>query len=62
MLNQAINNFNLSRKQLVFVGDEKKDMIAAELAGIIGIEYNDNDRQLVESKINYYTEKYSDKL
>jgi len=62
MLNQAINDFNLSRKQLVFIGDEKKDMIAAELAGIIGIEYNDNDGILAESIINYYTEKYNYEL
>jgi len=58
MLNQAIKDFNLTRKCLIFIGDEKTDMQAAIAANIIGIEFDAQNKTLNEHKINYYIEKY----
>lgn len=37
MINQAISEYNLDRKKLVYVGDEQKDMDAAMSANILGV-------------------------
>jgi len=58
MLNQAIKDFNLTKKCLIFIGDEKTDMQAAIAANIIGIEFDAQNKTLNEHKINYYIEKY----
>ena len=58
MLNQAIKDFNLTKKCLIFIGDEKTDMQAAIAANITGIEFDAQNTTLNEHKINYYIEKY----
>jgi len=58
MLNQAIKDFNLTKKCLIFIGDEKTDIQAAIAANIIGIEFDAQNKTLNEHKINYYIEKY----
>ena len=58
MLNQAIEDFNLTRKFLIFIGDEQTDIQAAKAANIIGIEFDAQNKTLNEHKINYYIEKY----
>ena len=57
MLNQAIEDFNLTRKFLIFIGDEQTDIQAAKAANIIGIEFDAQNKTLNEHKINYYIDK-----
>jgi histidinol-phosphate phosphatase family protein len=58
MLNQAIKDFKLNRNCLIFIGDEKKDIMAAKAANIIGIEFDERNKTLNEYKVNYSLEKY----
>lgn len=43
MLNKAILDFKLSREDLVFIGDEDTDVIAASVARITGIKFTPNN-------------------
>jgi D-glycero-D-manno-heptose 1,7-bisphosphate phosphatase len=52
MLNQAIKEFKLNRKNLCFIGDEDKDMIASAAAGIKGIKFLPSDHKLNLSLAN----------
>ena len=62
MLNQTISDFKLNREHVIFIGDEEKDLIAAQEAGIVGIKLIDDKISLMESKISYYAEKYNHEL
>lgn len=42
MINQAITDYNLNQRKLVYIGDEIKDMEAAGAAGIVGVRLTDN--------------------
>lgn len=52
MLNQAIKDFKLNRKDLCFIGDEDKDMVAAAAAKVRGIKFSPNDHKLNLSLAN----------
>jgi D-glycero-D-manno-heptose 1,7-bisphosphate phosphatase len=52
MLNQAIKDFKLNKKDLYFIGDEDKDMIAAAAAEVTGIKFLPNDHKLNLSLAN----------
>ena len=39
MLNQIVSDFNLTPNSIYFVGDEDKDMQAAECAGVKGVKF-----------------------
>ena len=42
MINQAITDYNLNQRKLVYIGDEIKDMEAAGAAGIVGVRLTEN--------------------
>jgi histidinol-phosphate phosphatase family protein len=42
MLNQAIQDYQLNRRALVYVGDEEKDLDAAAAAGIVGVRISND--------------------
>jgi histidinol-phosphate phosphatase family protein len=45
MINQAIIDYNLFPQKIVYIGDEVKDMEAAEAAGIIGVRLTENPNE-----------------
>jgi len=45
MINQAVIDYNLCPQKLVYIGDEDKDMEAAEAAGIVGIRLTENPNE-----------------
>ena len=42
MINQAVTDYNLNQRKLVYIGDEIKDMEAAGAAGIVGVRLTEN--------------------
>jgi D-glycero-D-manno-heptose 1,7-bisphosphate phosphatase len=45
MINQAIIDYKLFPQKLVYIGDEVKDMEAAEAAGIVGVRLTENPNE-----------------
>lgn len=43
MINQAIKDYELEQRNLVYIGDEEKDIQAARNAGILGIRISENE-------------------
>ena len=43
LLHQIVSDFNLAPNSIYFVGDEEKDMLAAESAGVKGIKFPNTD-------------------
>lgn len=52
MLNQAVKDYKLKRKDLCFIGDEDKDMVAAAAAKMRGMKFSPNDYKLNLSLAN----------
>ena len=52
MLNQAVKDYKLNRKDLCFIGDEDKDMVAAAAAKMRGIKFSPKDYKLNLSLAN----------